>query len=205
MKTWIKRMKSKDDEKGMTIIEVLVSMVILVIALLGIEMAVAAGLAKLKDQQIARGAAECARTLMEYFYTVPIDAVYKEHEDPGQWVYSSFGGAGFPALNAFVWSGDSACKKYSDIADPIGNKVQMRYAICPGCVAHTEEDEETTIDWTTCYYELRVMITYNGLIYGGPNSIQYYHKFIPANQDECEAICGTSPPGTDKVNPCPDD
>lgn len=203
MKIWIRRLKSKDDEKGMTIIELMVSIVILLVALLGIEMSVAAGLAKLKDQQITRGAAECARVVMEYFSTIPIDQVYENHATPGDWVYSSFGGGGFPALNAFVWNANSTCRDYSDPTHPIGKQVQMRYALCPACVTHTEEDPETMMEWTTCYYELKVMISYNGLIYGGPQSVTYTHKFTPVDMSDCETICGTSTPGEDKINPCP--
>lgn len=184
---WIRKTKGGENkQKGLTLVEILVAMTILTTTLVGVEMSVAAGLAQLKDQQVGRMAAECSRIIMEYFSTIPADTIYQEDASKGSPVVGTFMAGGYPGLNAFVIGANSACKTLTQ-----SGRVSMAYSVCPSCVANTQVDPTTLVESTTCYYELDVNVSFNGLAFSNAphKPFNLRKKFFVAGSD-CETICG---------------
>lgn len=201
MKNLIHALRKKESDRGFTLVEILVAMSVFLIALAGVQATVSAGLQQIKDAQVNRGAAECARIIMEYLSTVPADAIYKQSADSGGNPILSASG-GIPPLDNFMNGvSGSECLRLS--TNP---KVQLTYSICPGCVAYTYNDASVGL-YTTCDYSLQATVNYRGLIYKRSRSITYEKKFFGKNTGKCEDMCGVggSPPvgqWAHKINKC---
>lgn len=198
MKKLISHLRKKDGERGISLIEILFAMGILLIVLVGVQSSVAAGLSHIKDYSIHRAATECARIGIEYMGTLPSDALYilnKADGNEGSPVMGSFAGGGFPAMNAFAASANGDCTKYS--SDP---SVNLAYLLCPGCVASTHVDAASGIENTTCQYTVIATVSFTGKSYKSVRSISYEKKMYGRTSLPCDdaAACGpapTPPPG----------
>ncbi len=182
-----KRIYEKN-ESGMTLIEILIAMTILIVTLLVVVIALSSGMEQLNEQRIKRTAAECVRVVMEYMSTMPPDTVYGyAGGSPNPSVITgNFAAGGFLQLNAFVNSINPACRDLSDISKPLGSKVQLRYSICPGCISYTDIDPESLIPWTTCMYNMEVMVSWNAVNFGGSKLIKYKKKFFGRSRGSCD-------------------
>ena len=188
-------------QSGFTLVEILVATTIMVISLMGVAVGVNSGLIQLKDAQIDRAASQCASAVMEMLMTIPAEQVYAEHGSEGDW-------ATFPAINSFIASRNTICSELASGGTPLGQQVQLSYEICPGCVAYTSIDEETSMETNTCTYSIRLRLCYNRLSSGDDHCIQHYRVSTPATSDNCADVCGTAPasPGTpaELAKNCPD-
>jgi len=198
----------------MTIIELLVATFILLVASASMWMALNAGMIHLRNMQIDRAAAQCARMVMEYFHTIPAEKLYEWHKDEaseGDWLPGSFAdaGMGFGPLNTFVSSMNTKCRDLSDTSLPEGAKVVMRYSLCPGCTSFVSVDAETLQETVTCEYLVTINVCYNKLAYGGNRCIEHKLQMVPSTSENCAEICGAAvvAPGEMKevVKKCPDD
>ncbi len=184
--------------KGMTLIELLMAVTILGTALVGMASLISSGLLQLQNIRVQRTAANCARMVMEYLETVPPDDIYTW--SPGVALEGDFAaGGGVSQLNAFVNAGDQTCRDLSDAGNVYGKRVQMKYAICPGCYSATQCDPDSLICWTSCYYFYRVKVSYNGVGMGDARSEEYFTKKYHGQNRLCTDLeaCGEGNiPGT---------
>lgn len=210
MKKLIEKLKLPANERGMSLIEILIALGIIITVATLVSYSIASGLNKLQNLNIQRRAGECARIVMEYFSTVSPDVVYGK--SPQVQLESDFAGAGIMELNAFVNSTTNTCKPLSDPGTAIGQKVQMKYAICPGCVSYTYTDplDPGLPAWTACEYTLKVRVTYNGLTMGGKRKIEYNKKLYEGKRYGCVVdplmdvgvtVCGSTA-GGEAVKSC---
>ncbi len=156
-----------DGEKGFTFVEVMIAMTILVSVMIGIAMSLNTAMAQLKELRVKRTANDCGRAIMEYLSTLPPDVVYAA--SPGTPIVGDFSTGGILQLKQFVYGSEldnipTACMEMSNPASVVGKRVNMKYSICPGCNAYTEEDTTGGAnDYHTCKYTIKVRIEYNGL------------------------------------------
>jgi prepilin-type N-terminal cleavage/methylation domain-containing protein len=200
----VKKTASFGDVRGMTLIEVLIAMALLSVVLIGMAIMISLGFLQMNNMRVQRAASNCARIVMEYLETIPPDVIYGWNKQmPLNGDFAS--GAGVTSLNTFINSGDDACQKLSDTTgDPLGKKVKLTYSICPGCYSTTQLDPIDPVNgkpWTTCFYFVKVRISYNGLNLGGNRKIEYDKKYYSGAVGDCTDTpngCGTGdlPPGT---------
>jgi len=202
----LKRIKALREEKGFTLIEILVAMGIISLVLVSMALLISLGFLQLNNMRIQRTASNCARMIMEYIETLPPDVLYGM--SPGAPIEGDFASSsGISNLNDFINSGsDVSCKKLSDLADPVGKKVKLKYKICPGCFASDELDSYGEA-WSTCYYFARVRIEYNGLNLGSHRVVDYYKKYFGETVGSCLDVpngCGSGalPPSPGTLKNC---
>lgn len=187
----LRKLKPARDMRGLTLFEVLVAIAILSVVLIGMAVMISAGFVQLRNLEIKRSAANCARMIVEYLETLPPDSIYglSPHE-PMEGNFASE--SAMQELNAFVSNSDTACRQMSDKNENLGKAVQMKYYICPGCVSRTQVNADG-MKWTTCAYFFRVRVTFNGLGMAHGQKIDYPVKFYRGSMGSCTDIptgCG---------------
>jgi prepilin-type N-terminal cleavage/methylation domain-containing protein len=169
---------------GFTLIELMVAMTILMVSLILTLTLLQEGIGKLGDIRLKAKVQECARLTMEYYSSLPPDTVFGMSKGaPKQNDYNT-GSGGDEDLNSFVNDSYQTCKELSSNGNPVGSKVQLKYTICPGCLAHTNPLYPT---FTTCMYFYKLRLSYNSIRYGGTDKhIDYVAKTYTGQAGDCE-------------------
>ena len=189
---------------GFTLIELMIAVTILMSALLLTLGLVNQGIGRMHDALITSDVKECARLTMEYLSTLPPDVIYGM--SPGTAQTSTFAlASGDNDLVNFVNDSYPICRRLSDGGTGIGNKVQLRYTLCPGCQAH---ENPVYTGFVTCIYFFKLRLTYNAAQYGGANKhIDYAAKLYAGQAGDCDAAvnpnaCGAGPTMPDGLDNC---
>lgn len=172
----------------MVAVTILLTVLILTLSL------VQQGVGKLGEMRRKAEIRECARLTMEYFMTLPPDEVYglsKSSPKTGDYSSSSVGNED---LIDFVDDNYKICQELSAGGSVLGNKVQLRYTICPGCLVH--EDLVNFPGFVTCMYFFKLRLEYNAVRYGGKDKkIDYMGKMYTGQKGGCDDLNGCGATG----------
>jgi len=168
---------------GFTLIELMVAMALLVISLIFTLDLAGDGMGKMYDMRVRSQVKECARLTMEYFSTLPPDVIFgmsKQTQQTGTYASAT----GDENLVNFVVQSYPICRTLSDPSNAVGAKVQLRYTICPGCLAH---ENPAWAGFIVCIYNLKLRLTFNSVMYGTLNqNIDYSAKLYAGQAGDCD-------------------
>lgn len=181
------RVRGRRGAMGFTLVEVMVALAILMTSLIFTLDLVGKGIGKMYDMRIRSQVKECARLTMEYYSTLPPDVIYGMSKQSPQ--TATYATPSDENLITFVTQSYPICRTLSDPSNAVGAKVQLRYTICPGCLAH---ENPSWVGFISCIYYFKLRLTFNSFQYGGVNhNIDYAAKLYAGQSGECD----------DSVNP----
>lgn len=185
---------------GFTIVEMLVTMVILMIVLLPTMTLVQSGMMHMADLRIKTKIRECARLTTEYFNALPPDTVFAISKQTPKTSDFKSADASNDLVN-FVNGIYPACRELSDAANPVGKKVKLQYILCPGCVSYTSPSTAGSLTpYTTCRYDIKIRLTYNNVYFGGQGAnIDYNFSSQSGKAGDCDTSVNPNGCGTGSV------